>query len=61
MSMLKRTVVGALVAGVLVVLVAGPMEVAAQDVSGHATVPVASCHDTMGGPGGGCPLAGHGE
>jgi hypothetical protein len=53
MMMLKRTVVGALIAGALVVLVAVPGEAAAAQGTSH--VP-ATCHDTEGGPGGGCPL-----
>jgi hypothetical protein len=50
MMMLKRTVVGALIAGALVVLAVGPAQAAA-----HGTVHVATCHDDFGGPGGGCP------
>jgi hypothetical protein len=53
MMMLKRTVVGALLAGALVVVVAVPGEAAA--AQGQSHVPT-SCHDTEGGPGGGCPL-----
>jgi hypothetical protein len=50
MMMLKRTVVGALIAGALVVLAVGPAQAA---VSG--TAHVATCHDDFGDPGGGCP------
>jgi hypothetical protein len=52
MTMLKKTFVGALMAGALVVLVAVPVETAA--AQGTSQVPT-SCHDTDGAPGGGCP------
>lgn len=52
MTMLRRTVVGALLAGALVVLVAVPGAAAAAGTSNAPT----TCHDTQGGPGGGCPL-----
>jgi hypothetical protein len=53
MMMLKRTVVGALIAGALVVFGAVPGAAAA--AQGTSQVPT-TCHDAEGGPGGGCPL-----
>ena len=52
--MLKKTIVGALAAGALVVFVAVPGVTVAQSFSGQSTSHVASCTDDFGGPGGGC-------
>jgi hypothetical protein len=52
--MLRRSIVGALLVGGLVVVVA-PAATAAQSMSGSSPVDVSSCHDVVGGPGGGCP------
>jgi hypothetical protein len=56
MMMLKRTVVVALAAGALALSVAVPGETAAaQGISGQGRSGVpTSCHDVVGGPGGGC-------
>jgi hypothetical protein len=55
MMMLKKTIVGALAAGALVVFVAVPGVTVAQGLSGQSKLHVASCTDGFGGPGGGCP------
>jgi hypothetical protein len=61
MNMVKRTIVGVLAAGALVVLVAVPdsaaQGISGQNISGQGTLHVDSCHDAFGGPGGGCPTA----
>lgn len=66
MSMVKRTIVGVLAAGALVVLVAVPdsaarglsgLNTSGPNISGQGALHVDSCHDGFGGPGGGCPTA----